>query len=385
MKKVGFIPLRKGSKGIPGKNKRKMLGRPLFSWVLAEAVFSDLDIVYVYTDDNDILNFIDKEYVWTNKIKVLERSPESATDKASTEMAMLELCEKINYDFDIFCLLQATTPQTKANHINQCLSELQSSKLKSSVSVVKTHRFTWNADGTASNYDVFNRPRRQEFEGLRIENGAIYCTEKSILKHKKNRLDEQSVLVEMPENTLQEIDSENDWTIVEQLLSQRLQQQKTNKKIKYLVLDVDGVFTDAKIHFSKDGELSKQFDMQDGMGLEILREHQVQVMVMTSEESELVAQRMKKLKIKDVYLGVKDKYARLQFLAKQKNIDLNEIAYVGDDINDLANICAVGWSLCPKNALPLIKKHADVILPSDSGNKAIRSACEFITQYNLRF
>ncbi|NNK40647.1 MAG: cytidyltransferase, partial [Winogradskyella sp.] len=109
MKKIGFIPLRKGSKGISNKNKRKMVGRPLFTWVLGEAIFSDLNEVYVYTDDEDIISFVNKEYHWTKKVKTLKRSKESATDKASTEKAILEFCEKIKYKFDIFCLLQATS------------------------------------------------------------------------------------------------------------------------------------------------------------------------------------------------------------------------------------------------------------------------------------
>ncbi len=69
MKKIGIIPLRKDSKGIPGKNKKKILGRPLFSWVLTEAIFSDLDFVYVFTDDLEIIEFVQREYHWTNKVK----------------------------------------------------------------------------------------------------------------------------------------------------------------------------------------------------------------------------------------------------------------------------------------------------------------------------
>ena len=105
MKSIGFIPLRQGSKGIPGKNKRKMVGRPLFTWVLGAALHSDLDAVYVYTDDEWIISFIEKEYHYTQKIKVLQRSATSATDTASTESAMLEFAASIDYDFDVFCLL----------------------------------------------------------------------------------------------------------------------------------------------------------------------------------------------------------------------------------------------------------------------------------------
>ena len=96
MKKVAIIPLRKGSKGIPGKNKKKMLGRPLFSWVLGAAIFSDLDEVYVFTDDEEILRYIQKEYHWTTKVKGLLRDDANANDTASTESAMLEFAEKID-------------------------------------------------------------------------------------------------------------------------------------------------------------------------------------------------------------------------------------------------------------------------------------------------
>ncbi|MBT8376351.1 MAG: HAD hydrolase family protein, partial [Bacteroidia bacterium] len=181
------------------------------------------------------------------------------------------------------------------------------------------------------------------------------------------------------------IDSEQDWIIAEQLLINRQKNQKQSAKIEHLVLDVDGVFTDGSIVYGKAGEHSKRFDMRDGMGLEILREHKVEVMVMTSEDSEIVAKRMKKLKIEDVFLGVKDKYSLLRHIAKQRSINMANIAYMGDDVNDLSNLCSVGWSMAPNNATAVAKQHADMIVPKDSANGAIRSACEFILNYNKRF
>lgn len=385
MQKIGFIPLRKSSKGIKNKNKKKMVGRPLFTWVLGEAIFSNLDKIYIYTDDDDIITFINREYAWSGKIEVFMRSSVSASDIASTEMAIIEFCKKIRYNFDIFCLLQATSPFTTREDINNCLNKVDDSEYDSALTVVNTHKFTWNKNGTPINYDPFDRPRRQDFEGLLIENGAVYVTTKQTLKDKNNRLGEKIAIVEMPENSLFEIDSESDWIVVEQLLIDRQKSKKQTAKITHFVLDVDGVFTDGTVFYSKDGELTKQFDMRDGMGLEILREHNIEVMVMTSEQSEIVAQRMKKLKIENVYLGVKDKYSLLNNIIQEKSLSMGSIAYIGDDVNDLANICSVGWSLAPNNATQIIKQHADVILPKDSGNGAIRAACGFIMNYNKRF
>jgi len=385
MKKIGCIPLRKGSKSIVGKNKRKMVGRPLFTWVLKEAIFSNLDEVIVFTDDFDIINFVETQYKWTTKVKALLRNDVNASDTASTESVLIELSEKINEDFDMLCLLQATSPFTTSEVINKSLEAIQNNNYDASLTVVNTHRFAWSKEGNPINYDVFNRPRRQDFEGLLIENGAVYCTTKTVFLASKNRVSGKIALVKMPEESLYEIDTEIDWQIVESLLISRLKSQKETHKITHLILDVDGVFTDGTITYTKDGEHTKSFDMRDGMGLEIIREHGIEVWVMTSEQSELVTQRMEKLKIANVFLGVKDKHALLQHLAIQKNIKFSNIAYMGDDVNDLANICSVGWSLVPNNGMDIVKQNADVILSNQSGSGAIREACTFIMNYNKRF
>ena len=385
MKKIAIIPLRKNSKGIPGKNKKKMVGRPLFSWVLSEAIFSNLDAVYVFTDDAEIIDYVTKNYAWSPKVKALLRNDENATETASTESTILEFSEKINQDFDLLCLLQATSPLTTSEAINAGIDKIVNENFDSSLSVVKTHRFTWNENGTPQNYDVFNRPRRQDFEGLLIENGAVYCTTKAAFLNSKNRVSGNIGLVEMPEESLLEIDSRTDWDCIENLLMQRLKNNKKTTKIDYLVLDVDGVFTDGSVYFNENGEFAKRFDMRDGMGLEILRENKVEVVVITSEQSSLVAQRMKKLQIEHTFLGVKDKFAFLTNFALQKNIDFGAIAYVGDDVNDLSNLCRAGWSFAPSNATKNVLNNVDIVLNNPSGNGAIREVCEFLMRYNTRY
>jgi N-acylneuraminate cytidylyltransferase len=220
---------------------------------------------------------------------------------------------------------------------------------------------------------------------LTFENGAVYTCLKSVLRDKQNRLGDKVAIVKMPEDSLLEIDSENDWIAIEQLLIERQQRQKKASKISHIVLDVDGVFTDGSITYTKDGEHTKRFDMRDGMGLEILRQFGINVIVMTSENSELVAKRMQKLKIKETYLGVKDKFTLLNKIARDKDLALSNFAYIGDDVNDLSNMCSVGWSFAPNNATSVVKLNADVILSKNSANGAIREACEFISIYNKRF
>lgn len=383
MKKVAIIPLRAGSKGIPGKNKKKLLGRPLFSWTLGEAIFSNLDKIYIFTDDENIIDFVKKEYTWTDKVEIMIRSKKSATDTASTEMGMKEFAERINYDFDILCLLQATSPLTSREDINNCLNKIINENYDSALTVVNTMRFIWNENGESINYDFNNRPRRQDFKGLLVENGAVYTTTKEQFLESGIRIGRKVAVVKMPEDTLTEIDEKEDWVIMEKLLENRLNKfKKGSKKIKLLVLDVDGVFTNGCVATGTEKEISKEFSLIDGMGLELLREEGINVAVMTSENSEIVKNRMNKLKISEIYLGVRDKYSFLEKIMLENNLSRNEIAYIGDDINDLANICSVKWGIVPQNAVLENKLKADLVLNSFGGNGAIREAVNFIIKYN---
>lgn len=393
MKKVAIIPLRKGSKSIKHKNRKSLLGRPLFSWCLAEAAKSHLDEVFVFTDDEIIIDFIHKEYMSRpfqegpyTKIKVLERSEASATDTASTEMAMKEFVDLIQGQVDILCLLQATSPLTRAKDINKVLDAVEHEGYDSALTVVENKRFFWTEDGSSLNYDYKNRPRRQDFKGQLVENGAVYATTIDQFKDSGIRIGGRIKVIEMPEDTLVEIDEPADWPIIEALLKNRLAvHKKVTGPIKALVLDVDGVFTDGQNITGPEGELGKQFSLVDGKGLELLRNSGLEVIVMTSENSDVVKARMEKLKIIHQYHGVKDKYLMIDEVIKSLLIERQDLAYIGDDINDLANICSVGWGITPSNGQLEVKASADLILKASGGHHAIREAVQFILQYNKRF
>ena len=381
--KIAIIPLRAGSKGIHKKNKKKMLGRPLYQWTLGEAIFSNLDKIYIFTDDQQIIEDVKREYHWTDKVEVVKRSEESAIDTASTEMGMLELAAHLNYDFDIYCLIQATSPLLTREDINRVLSKIEEEQFDSSLTVVENKLFTWTKEGESVNYDYLHRPRRQDYEGMLVENGAFYAVRKEIYLQTKNRLGGKIGIVKMCEDSLYEIDEPSDWDIIEILLKNReLKQKKNRSEIKYLVLDVDGVFTDGKVAVTKEGEFSKTFSLRDGMGIELLRLEKVEVIVMTSEDSSIVAKRMEKLKLNYVFLGVKDKYSKIEQFLLDEKITRSNIAYIGDDINDLSNICSCGLTFTPTDGIEKVKDYADYVLHNIGGDKAIREAIEIIIRHN---
>jgi YrbI family 3-deoxy-D-manno-octulosonate 8-phosphate phosphatase len=386
MKKIAVIPLRAGSKGIKNKNKLKLLGRPLFTWVLGEAIFSNLDEVYIFTDDQWIIDFVNQEYSWTPKVKVHLRSNESATDIASTEMALLELAQHLDFKFDMLFLLQATSPLTSSNDINKAIEILEGKEYDSVLSVVKTHRFIWSKQGKTLNYDYLNRPRRQEFEGLLVENGAVYGIKTDTYKKTKNRLGGNIGILEMADDTLTEIDEISDFLVIEKLLAKKISScKKSVNPIRVFVMDVDGVFTDGTVSYTNQGELSKSFSLIDGMGISLLNDHGITPVVITSENSEIVTQRMKKLGIENTYLGVKDKYSFLSNFLLSKNLTRGEVSYIGDDINDLANLYSSKLSFSPANATNEALQASDLNLKKEGAKGAIREAIEILIKFNLRF
>ena len=217
MKIIALIPLRGGSKSIPNKNLKIIAGKPLFSWVL-EAALKCLYInsVYVSTDSVEISDLVNNLYFDAN---VISRPAEYATDESSTESVMLHFLSQI--DFDVLVTIQATSPLLLAEDLNGAIAQFKSQKLDSSLSAVRTKRFFWNNDYTPINYDPLHRPRRQEFHGTLMENGAFYITRREILEHYQSRLAGKIGIYEMDESTAVEIDEPDDWGRVERLLMKR--------------------------------------------------------------------------------------------------------------------------------------------------------------------
>lgn len=217
---IAIIPLRGGSKSIPRKNIKSIAGKPLCSWVLeAAASCKRISAVYVSTDCPEIEKTVNALGL---RIKVIQRPAELATDEASTESVMLHAMGLL--EFDNLITIQATSPLLETAHLNAAIKKFEHEELDSMLSAVRFKRFFWNDDGTAINYNPLMRPRRQEFKGTLMENGAFYITKKSILAEYRCRLGGRIGIYEMPEDTAYEIDEPEDWTIIERLLERRTSQ-----------------------------------------------------------------------------------------------------------------------------------------------------------------
>jgi 3-deoxy-D-manno-octulosonate 8-phosphate phosphatase (KDO 8-P phosphatase) len=150
------------------------------------------------------------------------------------------------------------------------------------------------------------------------------------------------------------------------------------RRVRLVVTDVDGVLTDSITYFSKDGEALKGFNHRDGQGSRILREMGIELAILTGEPSPIVAARAEKLKVKGVMLGVDDKLPALEAFARGRGVALSEIAYLGDDLNDLEVLGAVGLAVVPADGCAEAKALAHWVTRATGGRGVLR---EFIDRF----
>lgn len=150
------------------------------------------------------------------------------------------------------------------------------------------------------------------------------------------------------------------------------------KKIKLLILDVDGVLTDNRLVYSDDGIESKSFYTRDGHGMVMLQKSGIDIGIITGRKSQLVTNRMNDLKVKHVYQGVPDKLPTFIKLVEDLDLKFDEIAYIGDDILDLPILMRIGLSVTPSDGDDEVKPRVDYISKYEGGRGCVREICELI-------
>ena len=167
---------------------------------------------------------------------------------------------------------------------------------------------------------------------------------------------------------------------------------KKCKKIKLIITDVDGVLTDGGVYCNQNEEFLKKFNVKDGMGFQILREsvcaflrnHGIKTVFLTSENSKFAKVRGKKVKADAVYINIPSKEKKLPDICKKFNLTPNQIAYIGDDVNDLEIMKKIGLSACPSDAVSDIKQKSDFICSLKGGEGVFREFSELILKHQVK-
>lgn len=152
------------------------------------------------------------------------------------------------------------------------------------------------------------------------------------------------------------------------------------KKIKLLATDVDGVLTDGGMYYSESGSAFKKFNVRDGMGMVLLRNAGIHIAIITSEDSEIVRRRAETLQVSDLFQGTKDKVATMEKLLKRHALLWDEVAYIGDDVNDHELLKRVGFAVTPADGIEENKAIAHYVTKKKGGKGCVREVCDLLLE-----
>lgn len=150
------------------------------------------------------------------------------------------------------------------------------------------------------------------------------------------------------------------------------------REIRLLITDIDGVWTDGGLYYTEEGLIMKKFNVKDGMAIRILRQAGIETAIITTDVSKPILARAETLGIENIYTGVWNKEVSMDELCDKKGLKRCNVAFIGDDINDLSIFAAAGFTACPSDAVDSVKKVADIILANKGGDAVFREYAELI-------
>ena len=387
MECIAIIPARGGSKGIPRKNIRPLMGKPLIAYNIEQARQALLvNRVVVSTDDPEI-GAVSRQY----GAEVVWRPAEISGDTAPSEEALLHTLEHLRqsegYQPDLLAFLQCTSPLTLAEDIDGAIQTLLDAEADTALAVIPFHYFIWKINETGSaagvNHDKRVRPLRQQRQPQYLESGAVYVMRVPGFLQARHRFFGKTVLYEMPPERRLEIDDPVDFKVAETLMRSQAEQRKSARLpqvIAALILDFDGVFTNNKVIVQQDGREAVVCDRSDGWGIGQLKKTGLPILVLSTEPNPVVRARADKLGLPCLQ-NISDKWSVLAAWLAERGIEPQQVVYVGNDANDLECMRHVGCAVAPADAYPEALSAAQIILEHKGGDGAIREICELILKH----
>jgi len=338
--------------------------------------------VVVSTDDPEIASTAEAAGAQAI-LRPSELASDTATSESALSHALQVLDQQEHFIPDVVLFLQCTSPVRKPSDVDNAIAALTTAGADSLVSVVRWPRFLWRSqNGVAApmNYDPVHRPRSQDMEGQFLENGSIYAFRPWVLRQYNSRLGGKIGIYEMDFWSSFEIDTIEDLEICRWILEKQADHDREKAlphPVHAIFFDFDGVFTNNMVLTLQDGTEGILADRRDGYGIGLLRAAGVFAGVLSTERNPVVAARCTKMGI-PLHQGLDNKLQALVRLAEANKLDLKHVMYVGNDLNDLECIQAVGCGIAVADAHPSVRAAARVVLQCKGGYGAVREVCELV-------
>lgn len=375
---VAVIPARGGSKGVPGKNLRRVGGVSLVARAVSACLAAEqIDAVYVSTDAAEIA-----EEARAAGAGVIHRPGDLAGDRASSESALNHALVTLAAQgtvVDVLVFVQCTSPFIQPRDLDAAIAMVAAGEADSVFSAVDSHAFLWRPDGdtvVGVNHDEARRLRRQDRTAEFRETGAFYVLRAESFLQTQHRFFGRTKTVLIPALTALEIDTEADLSLARGLAG-RLDPRSAILPVTAVATDFDGVHTDDRVQVDQHGVESVRVSRADGLGISMLRETGIGFVIVSKERNPVVGARAAKLGV-DVLQGIDDKVCALSAWLDRRELDARDVAFVGNDLNDLPVMAMVGWPIAVADAHPLVRQAARLVLTRNGGAGAVREVCELV-------
>jgi YrbI family 3-deoxy-D-manno-octulosonate 8-phosphate phosphatase len=374
------IPARGGSKGVPGKNLRTVGGVPLVvRAVRACRAAQSVDQVVVSTDDDAIA-----AAAAGAGARVVRRPDVLSGDTASSESALLHALDSLGQDPEVLLFVQCTSPFVVPADLDAAVELVGSGRADCAFSAMATYEFLWQRAGghaVGVNHDAAYRPRRQDREPDHRETGAFYAMDTAGFRRAGMRFFGRTAVVEVAEHSALEIDTALELAMAD-ALAPLVDGDVTGPAgidVDAVVMDFDGVHTDDAAYVGADGDELVRVSRADGLGVAALRDAGYPMLILSKERHPVVGARASKLGV-EVLQGVDDKATALTRWLADHGLDPARVAYVGNDVNDLAPMAVVGWPTAVADARPEVRAAARLVLRERGGHGAVRELCDRVLE-----
>lgn len=400
LKVLALVPARGGSKSIPRKNLRRLAGHPLVAYSIAAArQAGSVSRVIVSTDDAEIAAVAREYGAETPFLRPAELSEDDTPDLPVFQHALRWLREKEGYQPEIIVHLRPTSPLRKVEQIEHGIRLLEANPAADSVrSVAAPIQNPYKMWSTSANgflqpllstevEESYNLPR-QKLPPVHWQTGYVDATRWRTVMELNSMTGRNILPLESESLDWVDIDTESSLEFAEHLIargqvavplphagSAPRKRRPWPEKVRLLVLDFDGVFTDNYVWVDQDGKEAARFSRGDGLGITRVRQAGIEVLVLSAEQNPIVAARCRKLGITCVQ-GISDKRSALLHWARERSLDLQQAVYVGNDVNDLACMEVAGAGVTVPDAHPEVLEKADWVLSRPGGRGAVREVCD---------
>jgi N-acylneuraminate cytidylyltransferase len=380
--RIGAVILaRGGSKGVPGKNLARVGGVPLITRAVSSALAAhSVEFAVVSTDDDTIA-----AAAIGAGAEVIARPAELAADTSSSEEAILHalaVLREQDRPLDIVVFIQPTSPFILAADLEAAVSRVAAGEADVVFSAFETFGFVWAATATGAvgvNHDHSFRPRRQDREPHYFETGAFYVMRAEGFERAGYRFFGEVAIQEVDEDWAIEVDTPTELERARAIAVGFHDPARSTVPhgVRAVVTDFDGVHTDDHALVGEDGAESVLVSRSDGYGVGLLRAAGMPFLILSKERNPVVAARAAKLGV-EVLQAIDDKATALTAWAEERGIDLADMVYVGNDVNDLACLELVGWPVAVADARPEVIAASRLVLANRGGHGAIRELADML-------